>query len=275
MASCSAACYVFLPTPPLSPPSAALAPRLQPFAGADRAPPPGKRCTGAMRGRRRQDAPARPVLDGQRLPSRRDGHSFHAAVQGAPGRLLLQALFARHSAPLLQDESMLRAHDRLGFTPLDYLRDGQIGDWAGFIDAHKELFWSPRNAPGRSPEAWCALLWPELGSGAGVSAAPGDPPRSAQISLPGRDGGASSLAADAASGGAVPRGMAALPALPHQGPPGESPATDALHSRVKQQSDPGAARRGGAGSSPVDAGVAAGGGSRRPGWGTLCFSGPK
>ena len=240
-----------------------------------------------MRGRRRQDAPARPVLDGQRLPPWRAGHCIHAAVQGAGAAPLRQGPASPSPRvtplpPLLQDESMLRAHDRLGFTPLDYLRDGQIGEWAGFIDAHKELFWSPRNAPGRSPEAWCELLWPVLGSEARVaSALAGEPPHSAQITLPGKGGrgggiGAPSFAVGAASGGAVPRGMAALPA-----PPCEGSASDAKShvegARSMKHHDPGVARRGGASVLPVDAGVAAvagGGGTRRPGWGTLCFSGP-
>lgn len=105
------------------------------------------------------------MLDGQRVPRGRLLHRPHAALSGASARAAWGVprgclTRARPSAPPPQDESLLRAHDRLGFTPLDYLRDAQVPLWAAFLDENKELFWSPRNAPGRSPEEWAALLWP-------------------------------------------------------------------------------------------------------------------
>lgn len=61
---------------------------------------------------------------------------------------------------LRQDESMLRARDRLGFVPLDYLRPVQYDLWLRLLIDHCDEWWPASKAPGISPEEWITILWP-------------------------------------------------------------------------------------------------------------------
>lgn len=57
------------------------------------------------------------------------------------------------------DESLLRAADRHGFTPLDYVKPHLYDDWKRLLTANADVWWHPSAAPGMSPDEWAQRLW--------------------------------------------------------------------------------------------------------------------
>lgn len=56
------------------------------------------------------------------------------------------------------DESLLRATDRLGHTPFDYLHASQWVLWGSMLQARADIWWHPQAAPGLSPQDWQVRL---------------------------------------------------------------------------------------------------------------------
>lgn len=76
-----------------------------------------------------------------------------AWVAGDPSWGVVEAL-------LNEDESLLRAADRHGCTPLDYVRTPEaVTAWRAFLNARADVWWNPAAGPGRTPGEWADKLW--------------------------------------------------------------------------------------------------------------------
>lgn len=111
------------------------------------------------------------------------------------------ALTASASLLLDVDESLLRAADCWGATPLDYVKGSAGRTWQLLLWMHRDRWWPLTSAPGRTPAEWRSLLWPErpLPPADGAGAA----------TVQGAASGAVAPYAGAASGGAALSGSAA------------------------------------------------------------------
>lgn len=108
------------------------------------------------------------------------------------------------------DESLLRAVDRLGCTPLDYVPAAQASAWTGMLSAQADAWWNRKDAPGVSKEEWRKRLEHAVVGASG----PPPPPVQAIIERCVRGWEADGLGrwAGGAGGGGAEGGDAAAPA---------------------------------------------------------------